>query len=451
MKKKYKIILGSVVAICALCLVSSLFIDWPVDMDDAGGDIAKSARFSRKQATEKLTNMEELLQNDAEFKDGIIAAQAVMQARALQFGTLVEMSNDAVGDIPAFADVLKDMNANMEMVSNVNSSLMESSKDLNAALEGEECPDLAQKTINASLAYTTLQKQNKLATLFIETTDKYLETAQGDDRLKFVRDQWLEYQQMTAALEGDKASAEALAKKGVLLKGDKVISALASFSPIQQAATITATTTLNQMGAPSELCLVVTQQGLNEILTVGRNSATIEQQASGQDLNNNPSALFAQSIRQQVEAIITVNLNTDLQQQSGLKNNTSLQQQSGLKNNTSLQQQSGLKNNTGLQQQSGLKNNTGLQQQSGLKNNTGLQQTALRNQGALEMSGKGRGSVYMAYPDLNQIATLFSSYNTIVSQSPVVKQNTSLSLATEVGEIVKQTAMGNKAELGAFR
>ena len=96
-------------------------------------------------------------------------------------------------------------------------------------LGGEECPDLAQSTINASLAYTTLQKQNNLANRFIETTDKYLETAQGDDKLKLVRDQWLDYQQMTAALEGDKASAEALAKKGNLLSGEKALAAIANF------------------------------------------------------------------------------------------------------------------------------------------------------------------------------------------------------------------------------
>jgi len=112
------------------------------------------------------------------------------------------------------------------MVNNVTSSLAESAEKLNAALGGEECPDLAQSTINASLAYTTLQKQNNLANRFIETTDKYLETAQGDDKLKLVRDQWLEYQQMTAALEGDKASAEALAKKGNLLSGEKALAAV---------------------------------------------------------------------------------------------------------------------------------------------------------------------------------------------------------------------------------
>ena len=226
MKKKSVIILCSVVAVCAIGLIASHYVDWHVDSDNASGDIGKASRFSREMTSEDLTNMEELLQNDSAFKDGIVAAQVVMQTRAVQFGALVDLSNEVAGNIPAFAEVLKDMNATLEMVNNVANSLAESAEKLNAALGGEECPDLAQSTINASLAYMTLQKQNNLATRFIDTTDKYLETAQGDDRLKLVRDQWLEYQQMTAALDGDKALAEVLAKKGNLLSGEKALAAV---------------------------------------------------------------------------------------------------------------------------------------------------------------------------------------------------------------------------------
>ena len=99
--------------------------------------------------------MEELLKTDSAFKDGIVAAQVVMQTRAAQFGTLVDLSNEVAGNIPAFAEVLKEMNANREVVNNVTNSLVESADNLNAALGGEECPDLAQTTINASLAYNT--------------------------------------------------------------------------------------------------------------------------------------------------------------------------------------------------------------------------------------------------------------------------------------------------------
>ena len=224
--KKKTVILYSLAAICVIGLITSYYIDWPVDIKATDGDISKAAKFSREQMSDNLTNMEELLQTDSAFKDGIVAAQVVMQTRVVQFATLVDLSNEAAGNIPAFAEVLKDMNANRELVDNVAISLAESAEKLNAALDGEECPDLAQSTINASLAYTTLQKQNNLANRFIETTDKYLETAQGDDKLKLVRDQWLEYQQMTAALDGDNTSAEALAKKGNLLSGEKALAAV---------------------------------------------------------------------------------------------------------------------------------------------------------------------------------------------------------------------------------
>ena len=227
--KKKSIILCSLVVICAIGLVASIYIDWPVDFNKSDGDIAKAAKFSREEVSKDLSNMEELLQTDSAFRDDIVTAQVVMQTRAAQFATLVDMSNEVAGNIPAFAEVLKDMNAQRELVDNVASSLAESADNLNAALSGEECPDLAQSSINASLAYMTLQKQNNLANRFIETTDKYLETAQGDDKLKLVRDQWLDYQQMTAALEGDKASAEALAKKGNLLSGEKALAAIANF------------------------------------------------------------------------------------------------------------------------------------------------------------------------------------------------------------------------------
>ena len=275
MKKKSIIILCSVAAVCAIGLITSHFVDWPVNHDEADGDIGKAARFSREQVSEKLSNMEELLQTDSAFKDGIVAAQVVMQTRAMQFGTLVDMSNEVAGNIPAFAEVLKEMNANREMVDNVANSLAESAGNLNAALSGEECPDLAQSTINASLAYTTLQKQNNLATRFIETTDKYLETVQGDDQLKFVRDQWLEYQQMTAALEGNKASAEALAKKGNLLSGEQALAAVGKYGLAEQLVILQSCELALSMNTPTQLGSAVPQQTLERICSVARHAAEV--------------------------------------------------------------------------------------------------------------------------------------------------------------------------------
>ena len=277
MKKKRNITIA-VIVICVLCLggfVAQRYLNWSVDDAQASGDIQKSARFSRKQASEKLTNMEELLQNDSDFKEGIVAAQVVMQTRAAQFGTLVDMSNEVAGNIPAFAEVLKEMNANREVVNNVTNSLVESADNLNAALGGEECPDLAQTTINASLAYTTLQKQNKLATRFIETTDKYLETAKADDQLKFVRDQWLEYQQMTAALEGDKASAEALAKKGNLLSGEKALAAVGRCDLNAKMTMLQSCELALSMNVPSGLASAINPETLGHVISTIRSAAEV--------------------------------------------------------------------------------------------------------------------------------------------------------------------------------
>ena len=288
MKKKSIIILCSVVAVCAIGLITSHFVDWPVNHDEADGDIGKAARFSREQVSEKLSNMEELLQTDSAFKDGIVAAQVVMQTRAAQFGTLADMSNEAAGNIPAFAEVLKEMNANRELVNNVANSLAESAANLNAALGGEECPDLAQSTINASLAYTTLQKQNNLANRFIETTDKYLETAQGDDKLKLVRDQWLDYQQMTAALEGNKASAEALAKKGNLLSGEQALAAVNKCGLAERLVILQSCELAQNMNVETKLGNAIPQQTLERICSVFRNAAevTVKSVNDGLALNN---------------------------------------------------------------------------------------------------------------------------------------------------------------------
>ena len=277
MKKKRNITIA-VIVICVLCLggfVAQRYLNWSVDDAQASGDIQKSARFSRKQASEKLTNMEELLQNDSDFKEGIVAAQVVMQTRAAQFGTLVDMSNEVAGNIPAFAEVLKEMNVNREVVNNVTNSLVESADNLNAALGGEECPDLAQTTINASLAYTTLQKQNKLADQFIEVTDKYLETAQGNDQLKFVRDQWLEYQQMTAALEGDKASAEALAKKGNLLSGEKALAAVGKCDLNAKMVVLQSCELALSMNVPSGLASAINPETLGHVISTIRSAAEV--------------------------------------------------------------------------------------------------------------------------------------------------------------------------------
>lgn len=244
MKKKSITILATVVAVCAIGLLASYLFSWPVNSDSTSGNIGKSSRFSRKTATERIDNMEELLRADEDYKNSIVLAYSVMQARAIQFGNLVDMSNQVAGDIPEFKNVLDEMNEQAPIFTNVANALVEAGNNLNTVLSGNSCPDVTQSTINASLSYTTLQKQNYLANRFIDTTDKYIKKAQASEELMLVRDLWLEYQQMTAALEGDEKAAKALDKKGVLLTPEQALKAAETFETVNQAGIIVAGQTL---------------------------------------------------------------------------------------------------------------------------------------------------------------------------------------------------------------
>ena len=229
MKKKKTIIYVIIGAVIVLGLVISQFVDWNVDNDNTSGDIAKSSRFSRKTADGNVGNMMELLQNDENYKNGVVTAYLVMKTRAEQFNALVDLSNEVAGSIKEFEPVLKDLQDAKPMVKNVCVALEAAAKDLDSALGGEATDELEQSTSNAALAYNTLQKQNSLATRFIDTTDKYLKSNAGNDRLKFIRDQWVDYQQMTAALTKDEALAQELGKRGYQLSEDKRAASLGAF------------------------------------------------------------------------------------------------------------------------------------------------------------------------------------------------------------------------------
>lgn len=215
--KKGFILLISVLAIIVAGVLLSVFVNWPVDRSDARGDIAKASRFSRQTAAESLSNLEELIRSDEDYKNAVVMSYVVMQTRAEQFGILVDMSNDVAGEIPAFAGVLGKMNEVREMADNACATLAEAGESLEAILGGESRPEVGQQTNNAALAYLALQKQNKLATQFIDTADNYLAANEGSDELKFVRDRWLGYQQATASLEGDSKLEKKLAGKEALL------------------------------------------------------------------------------------------------------------------------------------------------------------------------------------------------------------------------------------------
>ena len=227
-KKKTTTIVIAVLVICALGFVASRYLNWPVDRSGTKGDIAKSARFSRKAVdVVNPSNMQELLVTDESFKHNMVTAFVVMQSRVKQFNTLVDMSVDVAGKDPSFDKILADMKAAKPMLENVSSSMKAANSDLNAVLGGEDRKDVAQNTSNAALAYATLQKQNKLADRFIEATDEYLKKSTGnEDRLKLVRDQWLEYQLVTSALNKDEKAQKKLVDKGYLLSSKDAASTL---------------------------------------------------------------------------------------------------------------------------------------------------------------------------------------------------------------------------------
>ena len=284
--KKGLIILSSVIAVCAVGLVISPLVDWSVDTGSTSGNIGKSSRFSRKTADEGISNMEELIVSDPEYKNGIVTAYMVMHTRAQQFSNLVDMSNEVAGDIPAYADVIDEMNKVYVTVNNVCASLIRAGENINATLNGEKRPDLAQNTINASLAYTTLQKQNKLATQFIEVTDEYVKTNEASDRLLFVRDQWMDYQLMTAALEGDEKSAEALEKKGSLLTAEKSVAALGSFTIGQQVSVLQSACISNTLDVENSVVRAVPDEVVSNVFNVVSNTAEMVSNSINMDQIN---------------------------------------------------------------------------------------------------------------------------------------------------------------------
>ena len=260
MKKKSSIIYAVVGLVIVGGLVISQFVDWPVDSDNADGDIAKSSHFSRKSADAVGNNMQELIQNDEDFKNGVVTAYVVMKTRAEQFNALVDMSAEVAGNYKEFESLIKEMKEAQPMVKNVCASIETVGKNLDTALGGEEVSELEQSTANAALAYNSLQKQNKLADQFIEAVDNYLKNADANDRLKFVRDQWVDYQQMTASMNNDEKLAEELGKKGYLLSEDKRANALGSFNTELQLASLRCSSLSSMCGLNNALANTVPSQ-----------------------------------------------------------------------------------------------------------------------------------------------------------------------------------------------
>ena len=423
-KKKLTIIVCSVLAVLVVGLLVNHFFNWPIDSSDASGDISKASRFSREMESEKLTNMEELLKTDTTFKDGIVVAQMVMQTRAVQFGALVDMSNQVAGKIPAFAEVLKEMNATLEMVNNVANSLLESGNNLEAALSGKKCSNLEQTTINASLAYTTLQKQNKLANKFIDTTDKYLKTAKGDDHLKFVRDQWVDYQKMTAALDGDKDAAEAMAKKGNLLSGEKALVAMADFGIANQTAIVNSAYMTMNTGVDASLANVLSEEVLYDVITKIRSAAEVFSNTQGANAMNSQegAAKFYHQVGDALNNIASANIASNNNAQTlASKNNA---QTLASNNNSQV---------LALNKGGGPVVFNGFEQMANMMSNNAVTETF---QNVLNNAGKRGRNTYGNNTGAEQLAN-----NTQHTQ--LSNEASSTFLCNQASEVIRATAAGN--------
>ena len=434
-KKKLTIIVCSVLAVLVVGLLVNHFFNWPINTSDASGDISKASRFSREMESEKLTNMEELLKTDTTFKDGIVVAQMVMQTRAVQFGTLVDMSNQVAGKIPAFAEVLKEMNATLEMVNNVANSLLESGNNLEAALSGKECSNLEQTTINASLAYTTLQKQNKLANKFIDTTDKYLKTAKGDDHLKFVRDQWVDYQKMTAALDGDKDAAEAMAKKGNLLSGEKALVAMADFGVANQVAMVNSAYMTKNTGVDASLASALSEGTLENVITRIRSAAEVFSNTQGANAMNSQegaaTAKFNQRVSEALNNIASANIASNNNAQTlASKNNA---QKLASKNNAQTLASNNNSQVLALNKGGGPVVFNGFEQMANMMSNNAVTETF---QNVLNNAGKRGRNTYGNNTGAEQLAN-----NTQHTQ--LSNEASSTFLCNQASEVIRATAAGN--------
>ena len=441
-KKKLTIIVCSVLAVLVVGLLMNHFFDWPINLSDASGDISKASRFSREMESEKLTNMEELLKTDTTFKDGIVVAQMVMQTRAVQFGALVDMSNQVAGKIPAFAEVLKEMNATLEMVNNVANSLLESGNNLEAALSGKECSNLEQTTINASLAYTTLQKQNKLANKFIDTTDKYLKTAKGDDHLKFVRDQWVDYQKMTAALDGDKDAAEAMAKKGNLLSGEKALVAMADFGVANQVAMVNSAYMTKNTGVDASLASALSEGTLENVITRIRSAAEVFSNTQGANAMNSQegTAMFNQRVSEALNNIASANIasNNNAQTLASKNNAQTLASKNNAQTLASKNNAQTLASNNNsqvlaLNRGGGPVVFNGFEQMANMMSNNAVTETF---QNVLNNAGKRGRNTYGNNTGAEQLAN-----NTQHTQ--LSNEASSTFLCNQASEVIRATAAGN--------
>ena len=246
MKKRTGVVLMSIVAVCVLLVGLSKWISWPVNTDQASGNISKTSRYSKKVIEEASNNMQELLLNDEEFKNSIVLAYSVMESRAKQFNTLVELSSEVAKDLPPFAELLADMQAAKPLIENVCAQMKDAGEDLSATLDGESRSSLA-------------------AERFVETADAWLAQNEGSDQLKLVRDRWLEYLHVTSAITQGQEAAK-WDNTAATLTAEQASSALNAL-PIEQASLLVENSLIFCLCMPDTPALPFSHESLSSTIT----------------------------------------------------------------------------------------------------------------------------------------------------------------------------------------
>ena len=111
---------------------------------------------------------------------------------------------------------------------------------------------------------------------------------------------------MTAALEGDKESAEALAKKGNLLSGEKALSAMQKFGLANQVSILCCSHLAQSMNVETKLASSIEPQVLGNIVSRIRSAAevTMQKMSAGSNLQaSQVETLFSSAVGEAIKNV----------------------------------------------------------------------------------------------------------------------------------------------------
>jgi hypothetical protein len=277
-----------------------------------------------------------------------------------------------------------------------------------------------------------------LANKFIDTTDKYLKTAKGDDHLKFVRDQWVDYQKMTAALDGDKDAAEAMAKKGNLLSGEKALVAMADFGVANQVAMVNSAYMTKNTGVEgSSLANVLSEEVLYDVITKIRSAAEVFSNTQGANAMNSQegAAKFYHQVGDALNNIASANIASNNNAQTlASKNNA---QTLASKNNAQTLASNNNSQVLALNKGGGPVVFNGFEQMANMMSNNAVTETF---QNVLNNAGKRGRNTYGNNTGAEQLAN-----NTQHTQ--LSNEASSTFLCNQASEVIRATAAGEKVTL----